>query len=90
MGQAQRKKKRDIELWEINRDNQPRMMRLAEQEERQPGRKAGNPQPVQSARRTSGNSRPVHYSKRNRARRRKVYFYRLIALFVIVVCLVLI
>lgn len=66
------------------------MMRLAEREERQPERKARNLQPVQSARRTSGNPRPVHYSKRNRARRRKVYIYRLIALFVIVVCLVLI
>lgn len=83
-------KQRDIELWEINREEQPRMMRLADQVERQPRRKTGNRQPVQSARRTSGNPRPVRYSKRNRARRRKVYFYRLIALFVIVVCLVLI
>ncbi|MBD5507016.1 MAG: N-acetylmuramoyl-L-alanine amidase [Lachnospiraceae bacterium] len=87
---ARKTKERDIELWEINREEQPRMMRLAEREERQPERKARNLQPVQSARRTSGNPRPVHYSKRNRARRRKVYIYRLIALFVIVVCLVLI
>lgn len=32
MGQAQRKSKRDLELWEIGRDNEPpRLMRLAEQ-----------------------------------------------------------
>ena len=91
MGQAQRKNKHEIELWEINREGkQPRMMRLADREEYQPRRRTRNPQSAQSARRTSGNPRPVRSMKRNRARRRKVYLYRLIALLVIVVCLVLI
>lgn len=90
MGQAQKKNNRDLELWEINREDQPRMMRLADREKRQPGRRAGKPQPVQYARRTSGNPRPVRSGKRSRARRRKVYLYRLIALLVIVVCLVLV
>lgn len=90
-GTARKTKEHDIELWELEREgNQPRMMRLADQEQRQPRRKARNLRPVQSAHRTSGNPRPVSSIKRGRARRRKVYLYRLIALFVIVVCLVLI
>ena len=91
MGQAQRKNRGDIELWELDREgDHSRMMRLADRENQQSKRRGRNSQPVQSARRTSGNPRPARYSKRNRARRRKVYFYRLIAFFVIVVCLVLI
>ena len=91
MGQTQRKNRGDIELWELDREgDHPRMMRLADREERQPGRRTRKPQLARSARRTSGNPRSVRSIKRNRARRRKVYFYRLIALFVIVVCLVLI
>ena len=91
MGQAQRKNRGDIELWELDREgDHSRMMRLADRENQQFKRRGRNSQPVQSARRTSGNPRPVRSGKRSRARRRKVYFYRLIALFVIVVCLVLI
>ena len=88
---ARKTKERDIELWELDReDNQPRMMRLADREERQPRRRTRTPRPVQTAHRTSGNPRSVRSNKRSRARRRKVYLYRLIALLVIVVCLVLI
>lgn len=88
---VRKEKKQELELWEINReDNQPRMMRLADWEEHQPRRRARKPQPARSARRVSGNPRPVQSSKRNRARHRKAYFYRVIALLVIAVCLVLI
>lgn len=84
-------KRRDIELWELSReDEQPRMMRLAEREERRPRRIVRNPQSVGYARRTSGNPRPSRTVNRRRVKRKKVYLYRGIALFVIVVCLVLV
>lgn len=88
---VRKEKRQELELWEINReDSHPRMMRMADREERQPERRVRNLRPVRSARHTSGSPRPARSIKRSRARRRKVYFYRLIALFVIVVCLVLI
>lgn len=80
---ARKENQRDIELWEINREEQPRMMRLAD-------RQTDTYRAGKSARHTSRNLRHMRSIKRNRTRRRKVYFYRLIALLVIVVCLVLI
>lgn len=90
----------DLEFWELSReDNDSRMMRLADREQvrskQRPSRTisysddrtAGR---SYSDRRSAGNPRPASSIRRRRAKKRKVLLYRLFALFMIGVCLVLI
>ncbi|MCM1268167.1 MAG: N-acetylmuramoyl-L-alanine amidase [Bacteroidales bacterium] len=70
--------RKEIELWELSgEDDDPRMMRLAEPT----GKAAGH---------RTRQARSAQAVKRRRAKRRKVLLYRIFALFMIVVCLVLI
>ncbi|MBO5472746.1 MAG: N-acetylmuramoyl-L-alanine amidase [Lachnospiraceae bacterium] len=69
---------RDVELWDLDRED------AAQSGQKTAGRKQ------EPRRRRAGNPRPVQSIKRRRAKRRRVYMYRTIALFIIVLCLVLI
>lgn len=84
MGQVQRKNSNGLELWDINRkNNPPRMMRLAEQ-------KTVKFEGKKSKGRALSRTRSAQAAKRRQAKRRKMLLYRFFALFVIIVCLILI
>lgn len=90
----------DLELWELsNDDGDTRLMRLADREQvrskQRPSRTISysdnwNTGRSYSGRRSAGSSRPISAVKRRKARKRKLALYRLFALFMIGVCLVLI
>lgn len=73
----------EVELWEIDRSDTSRMMRLA-------GTEPVRSRAARTKDRGSRSPRPAQIRRRRRARRRKVYLYRMLALLVIAVCLVLI
>lgn len=73
----------EVELWEIDRSDTSRMMRLA-------GTEPVRSRAARTKDRGSRSPRPAQIRRRRRARRRKIYLYRMLALLVIAVCLVLI
>ena len=95
-GESARRRRTDsdglenLELWEISRkDDNPRLMRLADREQVRYGQRRSRKRP-QPERRGTGNPRPVSSIKRRRAKRRRQNLYRLTVFFVIGVCLILI
>lgn len=79
-----------LELWEISRkEEDSRMMRLADREQTRSGQRHSH-QKQYSARSGMGSPRPAASAKRRKARRRKQALYRLFALFIIGICLILI
>ncbi len=80
----------DLELWEITKkDDDSRMMRLADREQTRSGQRRSY-QRQYSNRSGMGSPRPAASVKRRKAKRRKLVLYRLFALFIIGVCLVLV
>ncbi len=80
----------DLELWEISRENDDsRMMRLADSKQVRHKQKPFRTISYYDDQ-NMGSPRPVRSARRRRARKRKLILYRLFALFMIGVCLVLI
>lgn len=80
----------DLELWEISKkDDDSRMMRLADREQARSGQRRSH-QKQYSNRISMGSPRPAASVKRRKAKRRQLVLYRLFALFIIGVCLILV